>query len=70
MQVQNGNIVVGTDGSGTIIEGLADEAVITHASKEALVLGFELTDGAKSMADIILGKVIMHAWHLLGLLRT
>ncbi len=41
----------------TIIEGLAREAVVTSISREALVLGFELTDGAKSMADIILGKV-------------
>ncbi len=55
VQVQNGQVVVGD--TSTIIEGLAREAVVTHASKEALVLGFELTDGAKSMADIILGKV-------------
>jgi hypothetical protein len=52
--------MVGSASSGTIIEGLADEAVVTHASKEALVLGFELTDGAKSMVDIILGKVNAH----------
>lgn len=55
VQVQNGQVVVGD--KSTIIEGLAREAVVTSASKEALVLGFELTDGAKSMADIILGKV-------------
>ncbi|CAL8470414.1 g9956 [Coccomyxa elongata] len=55
VQVQNGQITVGD--RTTIIEGLATEAVVTSVSKEALVLGFELTDGAKSMADIILGKL-------------
>ena len=54
-QVKDGNLVVGED--STIFEGLAREACITRSSPEALILGFELTDGSKSMADIILGKV-------------
>ena len=40
-----------------MIEGLASEARVTRATRDALILGFELTDGAKSMADIVLGKV-------------
>lgn len=54
--MRDGAIEVGD--AGPIIKGLAREAVVTHASKEAVILGFELTDGAKSMADIILGKVL------------
>ncbi len=54
-QVQDGDIVV--EGAGVVIEGLASEARVARATRDALILGFELTDGAKSMADIILGKV-------------
>ena len=54
-QVQDGDIVV--EGAGVVIEGLASEARVTRATRDALTLGFELTDGAKSMADIVLGKV-------------
>ena len=45
------------EGAGAVIEGLAREARITRSTHDSLILGFELDDGARSMADIVLGKV-------------
>jgi hypothetical protein len=39
-----------------VIEGLARQARVTRSTHDTLILGFELDDGARSMADIILGK--------------
>ena len=55
MQVQDGNIVIGS--SQTLIAGLSQHARVTRADEDGLVLGFELQDGPKSMVDIVLGKV-------------
>ena len=64
-QVKDGDIVV--EGAGTLIEGLAREARVTRSTHDSLILGFELDDGARSMADIVLGKV---PGHLLAYLRA
>ena len=62
LQVQDGNVVIGS--SHTLIEGLTTEARVTRADSDGLVLGFELQDGPKSMADIVLGKVYpLHRRH-------
>ena len=55
LQVKDGNIVIGS--SQTLIQGLAQEARVTKANEQGLVLGFEVQDGPKSMVDIVLGKV-------------
>ena len=55
VQVKDGNIVIGS--SQTLIQGLAQEARVTKANEQGLVLGFEVQDGPKSMVDIVLGKV-------------
>ena len=62
LQVQDGNIVVGS--AYTLIEGLSQDARVTRADEDGLVLGFELQDGAKSMVDIALGKVFSSADHI------
>jgi hypothetical protein len=55
VQVQDGSVIVGS--AYTLIEGLSQDARVTRADEDGLVLGFELQDGPKSMVDIALGKV-------------
>lgn len=61
VQVQDGSVIVGR--TYTLIEGLSQDARVTRADEDGLVLGFELQDGPKSMVDIALGKVSPYADH-------
>ena len=66
VQVKDGSVIVGS--AYTLIEGLTQDARVTRADEDGLVLGFELQDGPKSMVDIALGKVSPFKDHIRRLL--
>jgi hypothetical protein len=66
LQESDGGLTI-PDLSLTFLEELSSSAKVTRRQNKSVVLGVTSADGAKSMIDLSLGKVCLHAaQHLLS----